>query len=100
MIKWLCIALLLSCTLPACKEGQNIPDVSGIRVTVKVKRFEQDFFAMDTAAVEASLTALQQQYGTFLNDYLYNILSLPAEPDGVVKNVKLFLQGYARCTIR
>ena len=77
-----------------CQSKRIIPDVSGIKADVSVKRFERDFFAIDTNNISASLSKLQQQYGSFLNDYLYNILSVPAMPDSIVKNVKLFLHDY------
>lgn len=80
--------------LIACKSNKNIPDVSNIQVPFTVLRFEQDFFATDTNNVAASMNKLQSKYGTFLNDFLYNILSLPPVQDSVVKNVKLFIHDY------
>ena len=94
MNKWLSIVLLSSVFLFACGDKKNIPDVSNIKVDVAVKHFEKDFFAIDTNNIEAGLTKLQPQYGSFLNDYLYNILSLPPVPDSVVKNLKLFIRDY------
>ena len=94
MNKWSALLLLSVLLLSACGNKKNIPDVSDIKVDLTVKRFEKDFFAIDTNHIEASLNKLQQQYGTFLNDYLYNILSLPAAPDSVAKNIKLFVHDY------
>ncbi len=94
MNKTLALWLLSVVFFLACGDKKHIPDVSNIKVDVTVKRFERDFFAIDTNQTEASLSKLQEQYGPFLNDYLYNILSLPAVPDSVVNNVKLFLQSY------
>ena len=94
MNKWLILSFALLFFFFACGNKKQIPDVSDIKVDVTVKRFERDFFAIDTNHIEASLSKLQQQYGGFLNDYLYNILSLPAVPDSVVNNVKLFIRGY------
>ena len=94
MNKWLCIVALLMTAFFSCKNKQNIPDVSNIKVDVRVKRFEKDFFSIDTTHIEASFNKLQQQYGTFVNDYFYNILSIPAAPDSVIKNVKLFIRDY------
>lgn len=73
------IALLLT-GLFACR-NKNIPDVSDIKVTLETQRFEQDFFAMDTADIMASLEKLGQKYPQFLNDFLYNILTLPPVTD-------------------
>lgn len=94
MNKWLSIAFFSTLFCVACSDKKHIPDVSNIKVDVSVKHFEKDFFAVDTNNIEASLTKLQPQYGTFLNDYLYNILSLPPIPDSVTKNVKLFIRDY------
>jgi hypothetical protein len=69
----------------SCSDKKNIPDVSNIKVQIDVKRFDKDFFTLDTTNVEASLNKLQQQYPTFLNDYLYNILGIEPVPDSVTK---------------
>lgn len=78
----------------ACKEKKNIPDVTAIKIDVKVKRFEQDFFRIDTSKPETSLDNLQQQYPKFLNDYLYNILGTAPQKDSVLKTAILFSNQY------
>jgi hypothetical protein len=78
----------------ACTNGEPAPDVSNIKVNVTLERFDKDLFAIDTNNIEASLNKLQQQYGSFLNDYLYNIMVLPPEPDSVAKKIKMFLHDY------
>jgi hypothetical protein len=80
--------------LMACKEKKNIPDVTAIKIDVKVKRFEQDFFRIDTSKPETSLDNLQQQYPKFLNDYLYNILGTAPQKDSVLKTAILFSNQY------
>ncbi|MDQ2753265.1 MAG: hypothetical protein M3R72_09620 [Bacteroidota bacterium] len=94
MNKWFSIATIVAIAFFSCKNKKNIPDVSNIKVDVTVKRFERDFFSIDTTHIEASFNKLQQQYGTFVNDYFYNILSIPAVPDSVIRNVKLFIHDY------
>lgn len=78
----------------ACKNGKPAPDVSDIKVDVQLKRFDKDLFAIDTNNIEASLNTLQQQYGSFLNDYLYNIMVLVPQQDTVIQKLKLFLHDY------
>lgn len=78
----------------SCGDKKNIPDVSGIKVQLDVKRFDKDFFVIDTNNVEASLNKLQQQYPGFLNDYLYNILGIEPAPDSVTQKVKHFIFDY------
>lgn len=96
MNKWFPIVVIFVFAFFSCNNKKNIPDVSNIKVDITVKRFEKDFFSIDTTHIAASFNDLQQQYGTFVNDYFYNILSLPAVPDSVIKNVKLFLHDYKK----
>lgn len=69
-------ALLLISGLFACKD-KNIPDVSDIKVNLTVQRFEQDFFAVDTIAMDVDMARVAGKYGNFFNDYAINILGLP-----------------------
>ena len=78
----------------ACNSKKPAPDVSHIKVGVQLKRFDKDLFAADTNNINASLNSLQQQYGSFLNDYLYNIMVLPPQPDSVAQKIKMFLHDY------
>ena len=70
----LVLTIFLSCN------NKNAPDVSNVKVTLDVQRFEQDFFAMDTNQLGLSLQQLSAKYGLFLNDYLVNILGIPLLP--------------------
>lgn len=83
-------------TLASCK-NKNIPDVSAIKVSLEVKRFEQDFFQMDTTHLIASLSKLQQKYPTFLQDYFINILGLAPNTDTLstdMARLQQFLRDY------
>lgn len=94
MNKCLFIPLFSTLFFFACGNKKNSPDVSNIKADITIKRFEKDLFTIDTGNIESSLNKLQLQYGSFLNDYLYNILSLPPLPDSVAKNLKLFIRDY------
>lgn len=78
----------------SCKQKKNIPDVSSIKINLKVERFEQDFFKIDTNKIDTSLDSLNIKYPSFLKDYLYNILGAIPQPDSVVKYVELFKRDY------
>jgi hypothetical protein len=89
-------ALLLVVTLFGCRDN-DIPDVSDININLQVKRFEQDFFAMDTVNLMASLQQLSTNYPVFLNDFLYKILELPPVTDTslqVQALIKKFITDY------
>lgn len=89
-MKKLVYTLLVSVTLFACKGGSNAPDVSGIRVELAVQRFDQDFFSIDTNALESSMGRLQQKYPEFLRLFLNNIVGVtePAEVTGFYRAYK------------
>ncbi len=93
-----CFLLFTFCFLLfySCSSKRNIPDVSNINVTLKVLRFDEDVFAIDTNNISASLDELQKKYPTFINDYLYNIMALPPQPDSVVAGLKLFIHDYKK----
>lgn len=78
----------------SCGNKKNIPDVSGISVQLQLQRFDKDFFAIDTNNAAEALTQLQKKYPSFLNDFLYNILAVPPQPDSALQKVKMFLHDY------
>lgn len=90
------VTAFLFLVLTACS-NKKIPDVSNIKVDLTVQRFEKDFFAMDTSNIDQSLQLLHQKYPVFLQDYVFNILGLPSQPDSsvvVVQNIKAFISSY------
>ena len=90
------LALLLAITLFSCSDN-DVPDVSNININIQVKRFEQDFFAIDTVNLMTSLQSLGTAYPVFLNDFLYNILELPPVTDTsmqVQALIKKFIADY------
>lgn len=80
-----------------CGNRKNTPDVSNIKVPLQTQRFEQDFFNIDTNNIDFSLQQLHQKYPGFLQDFIFNILALPAHPDSsqaVQSGVKSFIRSY------
>ena len=67
----------------SCNNGDKAPDVSNIKVDITVKRFEKDFFSLDTTHIDAGLTALQNKYPAFFGDFLEKFLGISGE---MVKN--------------
>ncbi len=52
---------------PSCKNHK--PDISNIKVDLKVERFEQDLFSLDTLNRETSIQQLRNKYGDFFSFY-------------------------------
>lgn len=64
--------------LTGCNSSGNKPDVSDIKVDVRIQRFDKDFFSMDTIHLTQSLNALNQKYPSFLP--LYSEFLSPIDP--------------------
>ncbi|MFT3675937.1 MAG: hypothetical protein QM781_08580 [Chitinophagaceae bacterium] len=84
------LSLLIAVTLIfSCKQKEKAPDVSGIQVSVTEKRFDRDFFSLDTNQLMQGLQQLQAGYPQFLPMYFQAVIG-SAEPE----EIKLFLQHY------
>jgi hypothetical protein len=88
------VAIIFGSIFFSCKNEKPAPDVSNIKVELQLQRFDKDFFSIDTGNIPSALNKLQQQYGSFLNDYLYNIMVLPPQPDSLSQKIKMFLHDY------
>ncbi len=69
------ILLLTSVLFSGCgvDSSRNDPDVSHISVQVKIQRFEQDLFALDTANLQTGLEQLAKSYPEFLPFFVAEI---------------------------
>jgi hypothetical protein len=74
-MKFIAICLSMLCLI-GCGNRIDAPDISEISVNLKVERFEQDLFAIDTNQVREGLFALEKKYPTFLPLYINNVLGL------------------------
>ncbi|MCB0523480.1 MAG: hypothetical protein R3A50_15175 [Saprospiraceae bacterium] len=61
--------------------GKNAPDVSNINVDVKIMRFDQDLFAIDTNDVDAALVQLGEKYPDMLPLFTNNIIHDQTNPE-------------------
>lgn len=83
----------------SCNSNKNIPDVSGIQVNLDVKRYEQDFFSIDTMNIAASMKNLLAKYPKFTPDFVENILGLDVDSLLLPGNaqdsaIRLFIRDY------
>jgi hypothetical protein len=62
----LVIAIIL---LVSCNNKNEKPDVSNIKVDVRIERFDKAFFAIDTNQLQAGLTRVNETYPSFLQLY-------------------------------
>jgi hypothetical protein len=74
------LAVSLTFNNCASDDERNIPDVSGIQLEVKVRRFDQDIFALDTANLEAGMQQLAQKYPQMLPLFAAEIIHDQTNP--------------------
>ncbi len=72
--------LLIMVVLFACNNKSSIPDVSGIKVDIKLERFEKSLFAIDTNNVEQGLNKTHGEFPDFYPDFMQNILGVSGYP--------------------
>ncbi|MGB3008376.1 MAG: hypothetical protein WBC06_17810, partial [Chitinophagaceae bacterium] len=83
------LIILFFASLVACKSKKGIPDVSDIKVEIKIERFEKEFFEIDSNNVNQGLNQLSQKFPLLSSIFLQNILGLDSTI--VVPGVKRFL---------
>ncbi len=91
---FLLFAIFLCVNACECGKGKDIPDVSDIKVDVKVRRFDQDLFALDTNDVATSLAALEGKYPEFAPIFFGQVLGSTDStiaPEGATKYVRGFI---------
>lgn len=90
-VLWLCCVLLLSCT-----DTHPAPDVSDIKVEVRIARFDKAFFALDTQQLAPSLFTLSKNFAGFYPEYMQYILGVSGDPadSTTLQTTLLFLRSY------
>jgi hypothetical protein len=69
------LALLILLLLNACSNGNSIPDVSNININLKVERFDENFFSIDTMQLGNGLARLAQNFPDFTGPFLNTIVA-------------------------
>jgi hypothetical protein len=76
-----CLLALASLLGAGCHSGASAPDVSGIKVTLQIKRFDQDLFALDSNHLPQEWPSLVAKYPAFAPVFLRSVLGLEQAAD-------------------
>ena len=81
--------------LSGCRKQHYVTDISGIRASVEIKRFEQDLFAIRIDSIATAVPALGEKYRDFFELFNYRIIKIggmnePTYPD----YLRTFLTDY------
>lgn len=71
----LILYILAAGVMHSCNNKQS-PDVENIQINLTTKRFEKDFFQIDTNHIVDDLKNLESKYPVFFQDFKNNILGL------------------------
>jgi hypothetical protein len=93
-MKKVVIALFFVATVCSCRNQEKTPDVSNIKVELQLQRFEQDFFSLDTLHLDASLQQLHEKYPSFMQPFVFQILSGQGNVEVAKQDVKAFIRTY------
>jgi hypothetical protein len=85
---------LTTCWMACGSDGdKKIPDVSKIQVDVKIRRFDQRIFSLDTTRVAESMEALGKEYPLMLPLFVTNIIHDQTNP---AETPEMALSGFLR----
>jgi hypothetical protein len=94
-MKYIFFLLVISFFGLNCNQGPKKPDVSNIKVDFTLRRFDQDFFKIDTLNLTSSLSKLEKQYPIFYTDFIEKIVGLSTEDSmNFSINIKKFIHDY------
>jgi len=81
----------------ACNNKTTVPNVSDIKVDVKLEKFEKSFFSIDSNNVPAGLMNVRSRFPDFYPDFMQNILGVSgSDNDTITLSVtKKFLNSYS-----
>ncbi len=78
----------------ACSNEKKKPDVSHINVDVRIERFEEAFFKLDTLNLPQELQNLQNTFPAFYTVFMQNILQLPGRDTNSYKMIRNIISAY------
>ena len=76
----------------SCSHKNSIPDVSSVKVELTTRRFEQDFFTLDTNRIAQQTDKLVAAYPSFGENFLSTILGI--DPKWPADTTAFYLKGF------
>lgn len=95
ILKFCFLTVVLFICFSCTKSSRNkYPDISHIDVHLRLDRFEQDLFAIDTVQFEAGLAKLAHKYDGFFDCFINDIIRISSLPgsDSLPLKMKRLLQ--------
>lgn len=82
MNRLFCLMAIALLIITGCQRNPLKPDISGISVSINIKRLDQELFSVTPKNQDSLIPALGKRYGEFFTLYNKNIIALgdPADP--------------------
>jgi hypothetical protein len=80
------ITILIFCSL-SCKHTRKNPDISNIKIDLKILRFEQDLFKADFEKFADSLPFFRKKYGEFFDIFNFKIIRIGSDRNPAYPNL-------------
>lgn len=95
--KWSCFSIIFLLIITGCRQNPLKPDISGIKVDIKISRLDKDLFKIKPSNRDSLLSELKKNYGDFYELYTEKILELGSPDDSTFSS---YLQEFLNDTIR
>ena len=86
------MCILLCCTLFSCGDDRKVPDVSNIKVDIKINRLEQELFAIDTNHIDIGWSQFKAKHPAFAKVFPMVIGVRTPDSSQVLTGLSLFLK--------
>jgi len=94
---WLIVIALL--TLAACKKDPLRINVSEIKATVHVTRFEKELFSVDPSALEKYIPQWKKEFGIFFQHFSYIVKLGDIDDPGYAERLRQFVTDHSNYLI-
>ena len=81
----LCLLLFIFSNCKSDSDKPAPPDVSNIQSDIRIHRFDQDLYAIDTSNTEGGVLGLEQKYPSFSSLYFGRVIGIKEPTDSVGK---------------
>ena len=95
--KQIYLFFLLAVVFISCKQS-NRPDISNIKLDIKIERFDKELFASRDKNPTETDKKLSNKYGFFYDDYIHKMIGSPAYTDEEILSTLFKDQAYTDLT--
>lgn len=93
----ICLFILVMLVFVSCRQDTK-PDVSAIKLAVKISRFDKDVYNGKEKDIAQTNQMLQKKYGPFYDDYIHRMIGTPEYSNEEILKILYKDQAYSDLT--